>query len=297
MGLYREIRRAVRLTIRHLPLIGHRSTSSHQPPKSKRPRIYEWMLFYPVKYPVGRWNPQGLVKQDVWIESKDGTKLHAWYCPCENPRAVILITHGNAGNVAYRTEWLTILQQQFRVTTLIIDYRGYGRSEGVPTIEGVIEDSQAARRRVAELAGVNEADVVLMGESLGGAIAIQLARMMTPRALIVQSSFRSLQNVAWQNYGPLAWVIPASKLNSWRAIGEIHCPILISHGAQDRLIRWKSIRKLVARAHAQARFILLDEVGHNDWITARYLATLEEFFSALERTGAKPAPSSYADAL
>lgn len=158
--------------------------------------IDELLLFFPSKHPAGNWNPSGLKFEDVWFKADDSTQLHGWYCPCEKPRATILIAHGNAGHVASRAAWLKYLQTTLRVSTFMFDYRGYGRSEGTPSVEGVIKDAKAARKKLSELTGVKSSEMLLMGESLGGAIVVQLASDSAPRGLILQSTFSPLRDVA-----------------------------------------------------------------------------------------------------
>src|SRR4051812_21015927 len=135
----------------------------------------ELLLFYPSRYPDGNWQPKGLRFEVVSFLAADGTHLHGWYCPCENARAVLLYAHGNAGNLSYCARLMKYLQHELRVTALIFDYRGYGRSDGAPTVEGILQDARAARKFLAQQAGVKEAQVVLMGRSLGGAVAVMLA--------------------------------------------------------------------------------------------------------------------------
>ena len=125
--------------------------------------IDELLLFFPSKHPEGDWNPADLEFVDVSFTADDKTRLHGWYCPCEKPRATVLVAHGNAGNIAGRAEWLRLLQSRLRVSAFMFDYRGYGRSEGVPTVEGVLKDARAARKQLARLAKVKETDMILMG--------------------------------------------------------------------------------------------------------------------------------------
>ena len=155
-----------------------------------QPSVDEMLLFFPAKHPEGNWNPTSLKFEDVWITSGDGTRIHGWYCPCENPRAYVLYAHGNAGNLTHRSALLSRLQIDLRVATLIFDYRGYGRSDGRATISGAIADTRAASKFLAQRAGVNESALVLMGRSLGGAVAIQVASDTQPRGLILESTFR-----------------------------------------------------------------------------------------------------------
>lgn len=161
--------------------------------EGKAPTIDELLLFFPTKYPDGDWNPTNLKFQNVFFTAEDKTKLHGWYCPANNPRAVVLVAHGNAGHVASRVPWLRYLQTRAKVSVFMFDYRGYGRSEGTPTVQGAIQDANSARAKLCELAAIKDSEMLLMGESLGGAIVLQLAADSPPRGLILQSTFSSLR--------------------------------------------------------------------------------------------------------
>lgn len=154
------------------PATAQPATVGEDSAPEKTQSVDELLLFFPVKYPSGNWQPPDLDFQDVNFTTEDHTKLHGWYCPSENPRAVLLVAHGNAGHIASRANWLRYLQKKAKCSVFMFDYRGYGRSEGVPTVEGVLQDAQAARGKLCELAAINDAQLVLMGESLGGAVVV-----------------------------------------------------------------------------------------------------------------------------
>jgi uncharacterized protein len=250
---------------------------------SKVRSLDELLLFQPTKYPKGDWEPAGLKFADVWMTSRDGTQIHGWYCPAESPKAVVLYCHGNGGNLAGRASTLQFLQEKMRVSVLIFDYRGYGRSDGKATVSGAVADAAAARTELAKLASVKESDIVLMGRSLGGALAIQLAADAAPRGLIVESSFSSLREVAAEHFPKLAWLVAKNKLNSAQAITEVRCPLLQSHGDVDRVISYESGRKLFAAAKHPKHFVKLPEVGHNDRPTREYYDAMSDFLNALPK--------------
>jgi fermentation-respiration switch protein FrsA (DUF1100 family) len=234
-------------------------------------------LFFPTKYPEGDWSPRDLQFEDVWFTAADGTRLHGWYCPCEHARATILMAHGNAGHVALRASWLRYLQSEMRVATFMFDYRGYGRSEGVPTVEGVLQDAWAARAKLCELANVTDADMLLMGESLGGAVAVQLAAESPPRGLVLQSTFSSLKEAAAVHYPRLAWLVPAGKLDSAKQIVRYRGPLLQSHGTGDQTIPFSVGAKLFQVANDPKTLVKIPGAGHNDWLTEEYLRQLDAF--------------------
>ncbi len=262
------------------------NTSSNKNPVKnqavmKQPSLDEQLLFFPTKYPSGNWNPTNLQFEDIYFQSEDGTKLHGWYCPCDKPRGVLLLAHGNAGNVSSRASWLRYLQNQAKLSVLIFDYRGYGRSEGVATVEGVLKDSQAARAKLCELAMVEPDQLILMGESLGGAIAIELAAEIAPRGLIVQSTFSSLRDMADVHYPRLSWLVPVGKLNSVDRISKYRGPLLQSHGSLDRTIPFGLGQKLFQAANEPKQFVEIKQADHNDWLTDVYKRQLDEFIDRI----------------
>lgn len=246
--------------------------------------IDELLLFFPSKHPEGDWAPRDLRFQDVWFAAADKTKLHAWYCPAEKPRGTILIAHGNAGNIAMRAEWLQYLQAKLQVSTLMFDYRGYGRSEGVTTVEGALQDARAARTKLSELAGVKESELILMGESVGGAIVVQLAAESPPRALILQSTFSSLRDVADVHYSKLSWLVKANKLDSVAQISKYRGPLLQSHGDRDQIVPFALAQKLFGAANQPKLFVTITGGDHNDCLTEAYLRRLDEFLASLTKT-------------
>jgi len=254
-------------------------------PRQRKPStvrsLDELLLFQPTKFPGGNWSPPGLTFSDVWITSKDGTRIHGWYCPAEKPQAVMLYCHGNGGNLAGRASTLKFLRQKMNISVLIFDYRGYGRSDGTATVAGAIEDARAARKELAKIASVDESAIVLLGRSLGGAIAIQLAADNPPRGLIIENTFASLRDVAREHFPKLAWLVPKNKLDSVQAVAQVHCPILQCHGDADRVISFDSGRRLFAAASEPKQFVRLNGSGHNDQPTDHYYQAMASFLSQL----------------
>ncbi len=241
--------------------------------------IEDLLLFFPAKYPRGDWQPQGLRFRDVFFTAEDGTRLHGWYCPAEKPRAVILAAHGNAGHVASRAPWLRYLQNRASVSVFMFDYRGYGRSGGQPTIAGALQDATAARAKLRELAGVQDSEMLLMGESLGGAIVVRLAAQSPPRGLILQSTFPSLRDAADVHFPKLSWLVRRDQLDSAAALASLRVPLLQSHGTADRTIPFSLGEKLFAAASEPKQFVRIEQAGHNNWLTEPYLKQLDAFIT------------------
>jgi len=241
--------------------------------------IDELLLFFPSKFPTGDWAPKDLQFKDVFFSAQDETKLHGWYCPSDTPRAVLLVAHGNGGHVASRAPWLRYLQTRARVSVFMFDYRGYGRSEGTPTVDGAIQDATAAREKLRELATVKDSEMFLMGESLGGAIVVQLAAHSPPRGLILQSTFSSLRDVADVHYPKLSWLVPPTKLDSVSQIVRYRGPLFQSHGSADRTIPFSSGDKLFRVANEPKEFVTIEGADHNNWLSDAYLERLDRFIT------------------
>ncbi len=257
---------------------------SEESPTPASPTLDELLLFRPTRFPQGEWEPQNLTYEDVWFEAADNVKLHGWYCPHDDPVAAVLYIHGTGGNLSDRRFLVKSLQTELRLSVFIFDYRGYGRSEGVPSVKGALQDAAAARRELARLADVGEGDVVLMGRSLGGAVAIQLAADAAPRGLVVESSFSSLKEMANLHFPNLACVVPADKLNSVAAIKKYHGPYLQSHGDADALIPYRFGKKLFEAANQPKRFIRIRRANHNDPQSQDYYQVLRRFLHKLPRS-------------
>lgn len=242
----------------------------------------ESLVFFPLRYPDGMWHPQGLTPEDAWFQAADGTRLHGWYIHHEQPRAVVLFCHGNAGNVTHRAEALRLLHDQVGVAVLIFDYRGYGRSEGTPSEHGVLQDARAARAWLAQRAGVSESQIVLLGNSLGGGVAVDLAAQDGARALVLENTFTSVPDVAAHYYPwlPVRWLMH-TRFDSLQKIARYQGPLLQSHGECDTLIPIAFAQRLFAAANEPKQFVALPGHDHNDLQSPAYFETLRDFLDAL----------------
>jgi fermentation-respiration switch protein FrsA (DUF1100 family) len=245
------------------------------------PPIDELLLFFPSKYPAGDWSPADLTFEDLWCTADDGVRIHGWFCPCTDPRCTILIMHGNAGNIAFRAPMLRYFQSQLRTAVYMFDYRGYGRSVGTPSVEGILRDARAARRCLADRTKLPESELVLMGESLGGAIAIQLASGSPARGLVLQSTFPSLRDVAAVHYPGLSWLVSPTKLDSLAKVASYRGPLLQSHGTADRTIPLELGTKLFKAANTPKWFFAVEGADHNNWFTPDYQSQLDAFVARL----------------
>jgi len=254
------------------------------------------VVYQPMPYPAGEWEPAGLDFADAWFEAEDGTKLHGWFCEARDPRAVVLICHGNAGNITHRAHLLAMLQKQQQVSVLAFDYRGYGRSAGLPSEDGLIQDARAARAWLAERAAIAEQEVVLLGRSLGGGVAVQLAARDGARGLILESTFTSLPDVAGSMFPftPVRYLMK-HRFHSLAKIDEYDGPLLVIHGDEDRLVPIRQGEALFLAANGPKRFVTINGGDHNWLPTPTYRAELDRFFTELNSP--PPSPPGAAPAI
>lgn len=242
------------------------------------------IVFQPSVYPEGDWSPSGLAFEDAWFQAHDGTELHGWYVAHSRPRGVVLFCHGNAGNVATWSETLRVLNERHRLAVMSFDYRGYGRSAGKPSELGILQDARAARRWVATRTGVTESDVILMGQSLGGAVAVDLASRDGARALVLARTFTSLPDVGASH---MPWLLPdwnmTMQMDSLSKIRQYPGPVLISHGDADEIVPFTQAQALYEAAQGPKQFFREPGGKHNDLRSEAYHVTLEEFLTFVDR--------------
>ncbi|MEX2172948.1 MAG: alpha/beta hydrolase [Pirellulaceae bacterium] len=250
-------------------------------------------IFQPSKYPAGEWDQTTVLARDANFAAADGTKLHGWYVRHAEPRGQALLLHGNAGNVTLLADTLRVLNRRHQLAVLAIDYRGYGRSEGKPTEAGVLMDARAARRWLAEQEGIAESDVILMGFSLGGAVAIDLAAHDGARGLVVSNTFTSLPDVAQHHVSwlPMSWLMTL-RMNSLEKIEQYRGPLLLSHAEADEVIPYEQGLALYEAAPGPKKMITVKGSGHNDPQPEEYRLALDEFLAGLPPLGTSETPAA-----
>jgi fermentation-respiration switch protein FrsA (DUF1100 family) len=200
------------------------------------------------------------------IDAADGTRIHAWYAGGPKDAAVLLWSHGNAGNVSTRRE--TFLELTARgVGVLAYDYRGYGKSSGRPSESGVALDAEAAYDHL-RASGVAPQRIVGFGESLGGAVTVHLASRRPLAALVLISTFPTLREVARYHYGPLGAVVGA-RFDSASLMPELDLPLLFVHGDRDEVVPYELGQRLYAVAGEPKRFLRIPGAYHNDVLAGR----------------------------
>ncbi len=258
----------------------------------------EKLIYFPSRYPEGRWDVSGLTAregevvpkiEDCHFTASDGVKLHGWFASPQRKtnagfepvraEAVLLWFHGNAGNITNRFEMIRMLMQ-LPAHVFIIDYRGYGKSEGKPSEQGLYLDAQAAWDYLTRERGVGRERIIIFGKSLGGAPAIDLASKVEPAGLIVQSSFTSIEDMAASIFPIFPNFILRTKMDSQGKIALVRCPKLFIHSPLDEVVPYKLGRKLFEAAPEPKHFYEVQGALHNETYIVGgkpYLEALREF--------------------
>ena len=239
------------------------------------------MLYFPDEGDQTAATPSdvGLTYQQVELQTTDDLRLSAWYLPAEDEQGVLLFCHGNAGNISHRLDSL-LLFHHLQMSVLIFDYRGYGQSEGQPSEQGTYTDALAAWEYLLTQKSKQPAEIVIFGRSLGAAIAAELATRVRPGALILESAFTSVPDLASEIYPFLpVRLLSRFSYDTRTRLDSLACPLLIIHSNDDEIIPYSHAQRLYAAAH-EPKHLLNISGGHNDGFLVsgnRYTEGLRRF--------------------
>lgn len=221
------------------------------------------MLYYPNR---NRPNPAmaGLPNlEEITLTTSDGLALLSWYIPAKNNRPTIVYFHGNSGHIGYRANVVApYVAAGYGI--LLLEYRGYGGNPGKPTEQGLYTDAQAALDFLQDKHLQNQC-IIVYGESLGSALAVEVATDIPVGGLILQSAFSSVADVAKQHYPFLPVdLLLKDRFDTIGKISQLDVPILFLHGTKDRIVPMKFGKKLYDQANAPKKFIFFRGASHND---------------------------------
>ncbi len=232
------------------------------------------LLFHPEKDTQA--NPQELsaIKSryntnwtDETFKAQDGTKLHGWYVLVPNAKKTFLVSHGNAGNLAYRLKIINAIAASGN-SVFAYDYRGYGKSEGEPTCEGIAEDGLGAYDFLVKDKSVKPEDIVLYGESLGCAVSTIVSQNRPVSGIVLQSGFSTILEAARDR---LPWfklypdeTFPQRFLDNVTAYKQKHPPLLIVHGMKDWILPSRYSQEIFDEAIEPKKLVLLPNASHNN---------------------------------
>lgn len=220
-------------------------------------------LYFPDRTLTAHPGSFGLAFEELDLTAADGVRLHGWWAPNAAESPAVIVCHGNGGNISHRLDKLMILRRA-GASVLLFDYRGYGRSAGRPHEAGLYKDAEAAYDWLVETKGVPASRIVFYGESLGAAVALELALRRQGAGLIMDSSFTSTADMG-RTIFPF---LPMEKIVSQRydnaaKIGRLKIPLLVMHSPQDDIVPFAMGKSLFDAAPAPKRFFEM-KGNHNE---------------------------------
>jgi hypothetical protein len=242
-------------------------------------------LYFPERQFYGLPGAYGMSYEDVYFRASDRVQLNGWFIPTKGP-LTLLLCHGNAGNISHRVDKIFRFHE-LGASVFVFDYRGYGKSRGRPSEEGLYRDGEAAYQYLVETRKLPPDHILLYGESLGCAVAVELARHHPARALILESPFTSTIGMANHYYPwlPARWLL-RDHYDSLAKMPEIRLPLLLMHSRQDEIVPFSMGQRLFAAATGDKTFFEMVG-GHNDGYFEtgeRYVQAIRHFLVHLAET-------------
>lgn len=211
-------------------------------------------VFFPSRVIAATPTDAGLDFDEVRLETEDGETLHGWFIPAPEAKLTLLFLHGNGGNISHRLDSLQLFHH-LGLSSLIIDYRGYGLSTGKPTEQGTYRDAQAAWRYLVEQRGIPPERIVIFGRSLGGSVATWLAAQHSSAGLIIESTPTSVPDVGAEVY-PFLPVRLLARIHykTLESIAEVEAPVLVVHSRDDEIVPFEHGQRLFEAAREPKTF-------------------------------------------
>jgi pimeloyl-ACP methyl ester carboxylesterase len=234
------------------------------------------LLYFPSRTIMQTPAQAGLTHRELWFDSDDGERLHGWWIERRAPaRGHVLLFAGNGGNIGDR-----LLHAQHLTAAgfdvLLFDWRGFGSSSGRPGERGTYRDARAARDCLLRQEAVDPARVLYLGESLGGAVAVELALAHPPAALVLLSAFTSVRDIARLHYRAIPPALVPDAYPSLRRIARVRAPLLVLHGEDDMIVPVEHGRALFEAAPEPKRLVVVPGAGHNDIVSLAGALLAEE---------------------
>jgi len=263
-------------------------SSPTAPASARLPPMLRWFehsqVYAPSREMEARPSDLGRPFEELFLTAGDGVRLHAWFFPAkpvsDRAHLALLLCHGNGGNISHRLgfyrAWL-----ELGVNVFTFDYRGYGRSEGAPDEEGTYRDGQAAAQWLRGR-GFAAENIILLGKSLGGGVASELALREPVGGLILQSTFTSIGDIGADLFPwlPVRW-LHHIRYDTLGRLPRIRVPVLIAHSRDDDLIRFSHAEKNFAAANEPKSFLEIagNHVSVLEAGREAYLAGLNRFLA------------------
>lgn len=245
-----------------------------------------FMVYFPEREIHATPAEVGLEYRDVYLTTTDGVRIHGWHVPGES-NTTLLWLHGNAGNISHRVNNIAVLNRLTSLSVFIIDYRGYGLSEGSPSESGLYLDAEAAFEYLSTEVDLDPTeDIVLFGRSLGVGVASEMATRHPVRCVILESGFTSIIGMAratrpdWLVH--LLTPLVGARYDTLSKMAEVQSPVMIVHGDRDEIVPFHMAEQLFESASEPKRLLPVSGAKHNDVYERggpAYFQALREFIA------------------
>ncbi|MFC1593230.1 alpha/beta hydrolase [Candidatus Omnitrophota bacterium] len=236
-------------------------------------------IYYPEKDVIFTPADNGMEYENIYFMTVDGVQLNGWFVPQKNPRGTLLFCHGNAGNIGHRVEIIELFRK-LNLNVFIFDYRGYGKSQGAPSEQGLYKDAFAAYKYLLSRNGIDRRSIVIYGKSIGANVAADLAAKVNAAAFISDSGFTSAYEMGRKLFPclPVKWIITV-QYDALSKMDAISMPKLIIHSKNDEIVPFKMGLKLYESAAPPKEFYQMGGT-HNEAILIErqeYIARIDSF--------------------
>ena len=240
-----------------------------------------WLAFFPEREITNTPDVLGMPFEDVYFPAADGKQLHGWFIPGRGDDTIVWF-HGNAGNISNRVYNIMLMNVHLGANLFIFDYRGYGLSEGSPSEKGMYSDGEGVLEYLRSRDDIDQDRLVLFGRSLGGCIVAELAMSHRAKAVIIESSFTSVDAMSRYKRPAISFFIPSrllvkSRFESLAKMPRIHSPVMIVHGNKDVTVPIEMGRELFDAANEPKRFYEIEGATHDD----THMVGGEAYFKAM----------------
>jgi alpha-beta hydrolase superfamily lysophospholipase len=209
----------------------------------------------------------GLDYDEVWFDTLDGVRIHGWSIPGQADMPLVIFFHGNAANISHFVDKLHYINEM-GFSTFILDYRGFGKSRGqVIHEEDFYIDGRSAIDYLRNT-GWQPSQMIFYGHSLGAAVALQMGLEIPPAAVVLESPFTSMSEIAWHTapvgYALIGWWAIDAEFDNLNKIGDLSVPLVIFQGGKDKIVPPKMAQRLYKHAREPKEICFIPNGGHSD---------------------------------
>ena len=242
------------------------------------------LIYFPSTYIKTSPKTVGLEYESIIFEANDKTKLHAWYVPKKDANTTLFLLHGNGGNISHRLDSIKLFNS-LGMNMFIFDYRGYGNSEGSANEQNTYDDAKSAWEYLLKNKGLKAEDIIILGRSLGGAIAANLGSTLKPKGIILESTFTSVKEFASDVYPFLPESLIRFSYETTKYLKDINYPVLVIHSEDDNIVPFKYGEAVFKNANEPKTFVKIGGDHNYGFLQSKqiYADAIKNFLQECDR--------------